>query len=165
MGVAVGLILIAFGAILTWAVDADANGLNITAVGVILLVLGILVVLLDLLWWRTLDVVLRRPALAANDVRAATPGYAGQPVQPVQPGGAEAARRRRRGRRWPARGRPRPNGIIISTCVGFPHRADAGEAADPARARRSRRHRRDHRAAAADAREAGASSRSLQFHR
>ena len=53
MGVAVGLILNAFGAILTWAVDASVNGLNVTAVGVILLVLGIVVVLLDLLWWRT----------------------------------------------------------------------------------------------------------------
>jgi sulfite exporter TauE/SafE len=49
----VGLILAAFGAILTWAVDASVKGLNVTAVGVILLVLGIVIVLLDLLWWRT----------------------------------------------------------------------------------------------------------------
>jgi hypothetical protein len=53
MGVGVGLILIAFGAILTWAVNVDVSGLNVTAVGVILLVLGIVVVPLDLLWWRT----------------------------------------------------------------------------------------------------------------
>ena len=31
MGVVVGLLLIAFGAILTWAVDADVSGLNVTA--------------------------------------------------------------------------------------------------------------------------------------
>jgi hypothetical protein len=53
MGVAVGLILVAFGAILTWAVDATVSGLNVTAVGVILLVVGILVILLDALWWRS----------------------------------------------------------------------------------------------------------------
>src|SRR5439155_25640853 len=40
MGVAVGLILIAFGAILTWAVNAHVSGVNVTAVGVILLVRG-----------------------------------------------------------------------------------------------------------------------------
>jgi hypothetical protein len=53
MGVAVGLILAAFGAILTWAVSADVSGLNVTAVGVILIVVGILVVILDILWWRS----------------------------------------------------------------------------------------------------------------
>ena len=39
MGVGVGLILIAFGAILTWAVNAEVSGLDVTAIGVILLVL------------------------------------------------------------------------------------------------------------------------------
>ena len=53
MGVGIGLVLIAFGAILTWAVDAEVNGLNVTAVGVILLVVGIVVLILDLLWWRS----------------------------------------------------------------------------------------------------------------
>ena len=53
MGVAIGLILAAFGAILTWAVNADVSGLNVTAVGVILIVVGILVVILDILWWRS----------------------------------------------------------------------------------------------------------------
>jgi hypothetical protein len=53
MGVVIGLILVAFGAILTWAVDASVSGLNVTAVGVILLVVGIVVILLDLVWWRT----------------------------------------------------------------------------------------------------------------
>src|SRR5262245_37486926 len=53
MGVAVGLILAAFGAILTWAVHAEVNGLNVTAVGVILLLVGIGLMMLDLLWWRS----------------------------------------------------------------------------------------------------------------
>jgi hypothetical protein len=53
MGIGVGLVLIAFGAILTWAVNAEVSGLDVTAIGVILLLMGILVSLLDLLWWRS----------------------------------------------------------------------------------------------------------------
>ena len=101
MGVAVGLILIAFGAILTWAVDADANGLNITAVGVILLVVGILVVLLDLLWWRTWTWYAAGPPLAAHDVRARH-RTAGQPFSPCsrsRRGGASSSTRTSAARR------------------------------------------------------------------
>jgi hypothetical protein len=53
MGVVVGIVMIAFGAILTWAVTGSLSGLNVTAVGVILLVLGIVLVLLDFLWWHS----------------------------------------------------------------------------------------------------------------
>jgi hypothetical protein len=53
MGVVIGLILIAFGAILTWAVTGTLSGLNVTAVGVILLVIGLFVVILDFVWWRS----------------------------------------------------------------------------------------------------------------
>jgi hypothetical protein len=53
VGVAIGLVLVAAGAILTWAVNADVSGLDITAVGVILLIVGIVVVLLDFFWWRS----------------------------------------------------------------------------------------------------------------
>jgi uncharacterized membrane protein len=35
MGLGVSLIVIAVGAVLTWAVNADVSGLNVTAVGVI----------------------------------------------------------------------------------------------------------------------------------
>jgi hypothetical protein len=81
MGVGVGLILIAFGAILTWAVDADVSGLNVTAVGVILLVIGILVALLDLLWWRTWTWYSAGPPWRRTTYVADT----GVPVQPVRP--------------------------------------------------------------------------------
>lgn len=84
MGVVIGLLLIAFGAILTWAVDANANGLNITAVGVILLVLGIVVVLLDLLWWRTWTWYAAGPPWRRTTYVHDT-GLPGQPVQPAQP--------------------------------------------------------------------------------
>jgi uncharacterized protein DUF6458 len=53
VGVVLGIVMIAFGAILTWAVTGSVSGLNVTAVGVILLVLGIVLVLLDILWWQS----------------------------------------------------------------------------------------------------------------
>ena len=56
MGVAIGLILFAFGAILTWAVTGTLSGLNITALGVILIVVGLLVAILDFVWWRSWEV-------------------------------------------------------------------------------------------------------------
>src|SRR6266508_4400150 len=84
MGVGVGLILIAFGAILTWGVSAEVSGLNVTAIGVILLVIGILVFLLDLLWWRSWTWYAAGPpwrrATYVRDTAAPV-----QPVQPVQP--------------------------------------------------------------------------------
>jgi hypothetical protein len=51
--VAVGLILVAFGAILIWAVNATVTGIDVDALGAILLVLGILIFFLDLLWWHS----------------------------------------------------------------------------------------------------------------
>ncbi|HEX5449252.1 MAG TPA: hypothetical protein VFW85_04280 [Gaiellaceae bacterium] len=51
MGIGVSLILIAAGAILTWAVDATVSGLNIHTVGVILMIVGIVGLLLSLMFW------------------------------------------------------------------------------------------------------------------
>ena len=51
MGVGVSLILIAAGAILTWAVNATVNGVDINTIGVILLVVGIIGLLLSLVFW------------------------------------------------------------------------------------------------------------------
>jgi hypothetical protein len=51
MGVGVSLILIAAGAILTWAVNATVNGIDINTVGVILLIVGIIGLLLSLVFW------------------------------------------------------------------------------------------------------------------
>jgi hypothetical protein len=81
MGVAVGLILAAFGAILTWAVDAEVNGLNVTAVGVILLIVGILVIVLDLLWWRSWTWYAAGPGRARRTYVRDTAA----PAQPVAP--------------------------------------------------------------------------------
>ena len=51
MGLVVSMILIAVGAILIWAVTAEVAGIDIAAVGWILLIVGILSFLLTLIMW------------------------------------------------------------------------------------------------------------------
>jgi Domain of unknown function (DUF6458) len=51
MGFGVSLILIAAGAILTWAVNAQVSGVDIQVIGVILMVVGIAGFLLSLMFW------------------------------------------------------------------------------------------------------------------
>ena len=51
MGISVSILLIAVGAILTWAVTAEAEGIDINTVGVILLIVGILGLVLSLIFW------------------------------------------------------------------------------------------------------------------
>jgi beta-lactamase regulating signal transducer with metallopeptidase domain len=51
MGIGVSLILIAAGAVLTWAVNATVSGLNIHTIGVILMIVGIVGLLLSLMFW------------------------------------------------------------------------------------------------------------------
>jgi hypothetical protein len=46
------LLLIAVGAILTWAVSATVSGVNIHTVGVILMVVGAVGLVLSLFFWR-----------------------------------------------------------------------------------------------------------------
>jgi hypothetical protein len=53
MGIVISLILIAFGAILTWAVNSNGGSVDPQVVGVILMVIGILVFLISLVLWRT----------------------------------------------------------------------------------------------------------------
>jgi len=51
MGIGVSLILIAVGAVLTWAVEASVSGVDINAVGVILMIVGAVGLLLSLMFW------------------------------------------------------------------------------------------------------------------
>jgi hypothetical protein len=51
MGIGVSLFLTALGAILVWAVDASVSGLDLDAVGAILLVVGLIGVCLSLVFW------------------------------------------------------------------------------------------------------------------
>ena len=51
MGFGVSIFLIAAGAILAWAVNADVSGVNIHTIGWILLVVGIVGLVLSMIFW------------------------------------------------------------------------------------------------------------------
>lgn len=51
MTLPVSLVLIAVGAILVWGVTTDAEGLNVDAIGVVLMVVGLLGFVLTLIFW------------------------------------------------------------------------------------------------------------------
>lgn len=51
MGIGASLFLVAVGAILAFAVDAEISGLEIETIGIILLVVGIVGLLLSMLFW------------------------------------------------------------------------------------------------------------------
>jgi hypothetical protein len=51
MGIGVSLILIAVGAVVTFAVHASTSGFSVHTVGIILLIVGIVGVLLSLIFW------------------------------------------------------------------------------------------------------------------
>lgn len=53
MGIVISLILVAFGAILTWAVNNDSGSVDPQVVGAILIVIGIVVFMISLVLWRT----------------------------------------------------------------------------------------------------------------
>jgi hypothetical protein len=53
MGIVISLVLIAFGAILAWAVNTSGGTVDPQVVGVILMVIGILVFLISLALWHT----------------------------------------------------------------------------------------------------------------
>ena len=65
MGIGISILLLAVGAVMTWAVNVDASGFDVNTVGVILMVVGAI----GLLWslavssampWRRDDVVEER---------------------------------------------------------------------------------------------------------
>jgi hypothetical protein len=51
MGLGVSLILVAVGAILIWAVDVSTSGVNVQAVGVVLLIVGLVGGLISMIFW------------------------------------------------------------------------------------------------------------------
>ena len=51
MGIGVSLILIAVGAILAFAVNAEVSGLEVQTIGWILLIVGIVGALLSIIFW------------------------------------------------------------------------------------------------------------------
>jgi hypothetical protein len=51
MGFGISLILVATGAILTWAVNAQVSGIDIQVVGVILMVVGLVGFVMSMIFW------------------------------------------------------------------------------------------------------------------
>ena len=51
MGLGVGIFLSAIGAILIWAVNTSVSGVNIHAIGWILLIVGIVGIILSMIFW------------------------------------------------------------------------------------------------------------------
>ena len=51
MGIGVSLILVAVGAILIWAVNAEVSGVELTTIGWILLIVGIAGGLISMIFW------------------------------------------------------------------------------------------------------------------
>ena len=51
MGLGLSLILIAAGAIINWGIDATVNGVNLNAIGWILIAVGAVGALLSLMFW------------------------------------------------------------------------------------------------------------------
>jgi hypothetical protein len=78
MGIGVSLILIAAGAILTWAVTATVSGVDINTVGVILMVIGIAGLIISLMFWSTwggFGGARRRTTTYVDDAAPPPPGY------------------------------------------------------------------------------------------
>lgn len=51
MGIGVSIVLVALGAILVWGVTAEVAGIDVNAVGWILLVVGIIGAILSMIFW------------------------------------------------------------------------------------------------------------------
>ena len=60
MSIGASIFLLVVGAILTFAVNVDAEGFNINTVGIILMVAGVIGLLLSLLFWSNFSPYRRR---------------------------------------------------------------------------------------------------------
>ena len=65
--IGLSLLLMAVGAILTWAVEATASGIDIKVVGVILMVVGAMGLALTLLFWASFAPFARRDDRERHD--------------------------------------------------------------------------------------------------
>ena len=68
MGITTSLVLIAVGAILTYAVDVTTEGFNLDTIGIILMVVGAVGVLLSLLFWSSWGGFARRDVTVDDGV-------------------------------------------------------------------------------------------------
>ena len=78
MGLGVSILLVAAGAILAWAVNANVSGVDIHAIGWILLVVGIVGAVLSMIFWSTWagpGYFTRRRTYVDDGPGAPPPGY------------------------------------------------------------------------------------------
>jgi len=74
VGISVSILLIAVGAILTWGVTAEAEGLDVNAIGVILLIVGLPGLVLSMIFWSSWGGFHRRTAyVEGGPVREVAP--------------------------------------------------------------------------------------------
>ena len=81
MGMGIGLILIAVGAILTWGVKDTSQSINLDAVGVILMIVGAIGFVLSMMFWSSFwgpgyfrrSYAAEGPAAGRRTVRRAAP--------------------------------------------------------------------------------------------
>ena len=72
MGIAVSILLIAVGAVLTWGVTAEAEGLNVNNIGVILMIVGLLGLVISMIFWSSWGGVRRRATYVEGGTVAPT---------------------------------------------------------------------------------------------
>jgi hypothetical protein len=73
MGIAVSILLIAVGAVLTWGVTAEAEGLDVNNIGVILMIVGILGLVISMIFWSSWGGIRRRATYVEGGPVAAAP--------------------------------------------------------------------------------------------
>ena len=97
MGFGVSLILIAVGAVLTWAVHSTSSAVDVNTVGVILMIVGLVGFLLSLAFWSTWW----GPGYFRRSYAAAGPSGGAQSPAETGPEGAGSFRSaRQQERRW-----------------------------------------------------------------
>jgi hypothetical protein len=65
-GVGVSLILIAVGAVLVWGVTGEVSGLDVDAIGVILIIVGLIGLVLSLIFWSSWGPAARRRTVSVE---------------------------------------------------------------------------------------------------
>ena len=66
MGISLSLLLIAVGAVLAWAVNAEVSGIDIQVAGVILVIVGVIGLIASLIFWSSWGGFGRRDGAAAS---------------------------------------------------------------------------------------------------
>lgn len=85
MGIVISLLLVAVGAILKFAVTADADGINLETAGVILMIVGGVGVVLSLIFWASWGGFGRRTTVVESTPMAAPVGTTSTTVTRQEP--------------------------------------------------------------------------------